>query len=170
MNPVLVLIILGTFMVTQLPHNKVWPLIRYVHLDLKFLRLSYYRLNFLELLSESNEQGVILVFLKCPMWRPSIKKSVYQLTLNMPKDCLFFWNPEKFMYTTCSEHGIFMSWTRNSMNNLPSHFGLVDARISASDKYLLVVLWFVEKFIKNFNLSYLHCLSGSQTGVLVYEN
>ena len=42
------------------------------------------------------------------------------------------------MYTTCSELGIFMYWTRNSMNNLLSYYGLVDARISASEKDLPV--------------------------------
>ena len=43
------------------------------------------------------------------------------------------------MFSTCSELGIFMYWTRNSMNNLSSYCGLVDARISASDKYLPVL-------------------------------
>ena len=42
------------------------------------------------------------------------------------------------MYTTCSELGIFMYGTRNSMNNLLSYYGLVDARISASEKDLPV--------------------------------
>ena len=49
-----------------------------------------------------------------------------------------FWHSEQFMYTTCSELGIFMYWTRNSMNNLLSYYGLVDARISASEKDLPV--------------------------------
>ena len=31
-----------------------------------------------------------------------------------------------------------MYWTRNSMNNLLSYYGLVDARISASEKDLPV--------------------------------
>ena len=42
------------------------------------------------------------------------------------------------MYTTCSELVIFIYWTRNSMNNLLSYCGLVDARIRASDKDLPV--------------------------------
>ena len=42
------------------------------------------------------------------------------------------------MDTTCSELGTFMYWTRNSMNNLLSYYGLVDARISASEKDLPV--------------------------------
>ena len=40
------------------------------------------------------------------------------------------------MFSTCSELAIFMYWSRNSMNNLLSYCGLVDARISASDKDL----------------------------------
>ena len=42
------------------------------------------------------------------------------------------------MFSTCSELVIFMYWTRNSMKNLSSYCGLVDARTSASDKYLPV--------------------------------
>ena len=38
-------------------------------------------------------------------------------------------------YITCSELGIFMSLTRNLMNNLLSYYGSVDARISASEKW-----------------------------------
>ena len=38
------------------------------------------------------------------------------------------------MFSTCSELGSFMYWTRNSMNNLLSYFRLSDARMSASDK------------------------------------
>ena len=48
-------------------------------------------------------------------------------------------NKKQFLYTTCSELAIFMYWTLNSMNNLSSYCGLVDARISASDKNLPVV-------------------------------
>ena len=42
------------------------------------------------------------------------------------------------MWTTCFELGIFMYWTRNSMNNLLSFTGLVDTRVSASEKNLPV--------------------------------
>ena len=41
---------------------------------------------------------------------------------------------KQFLYTICSELAIFMYWTRNSMDNLLSKCGLVDARISASEK------------------------------------
>ena len=43
-------------------------------------------------------------------------------------------NKKIFMYTTCSELLIFMYWTRNSMNNLLAYCGLLDARISDSEK------------------------------------
>ena len=45
-------------------------------------------------------------------------------------------NKKQYVYTTCSELGIFIYWTRNSMDNLWSYCGLVDPRISASDKDL----------------------------------
>ena len=45
---------------------------------------------------------------------------------------------EQFNYTTCTELGIFMQWTCNSMNNILSYCGLVDARISASERDLPV--------------------------------
>ena len=40
------------------------------------------------------------------------------------------------MFSTCSKLGIFIYWTRNSVNNVSSYCGLFDARISASDKKL----------------------------------
>ena len=56
-------------------------------------------------------------------------------------NCLFlFWYSEQFIYTTCSEHIIFMHWTGDSMNNLLSYCGLVVARICASEKKLPVFL------------------------------
>ena len=88
----------------------------------------------------------------------------HQLTHNLTKDCslnyefstwklqaqnmlctqivflFLYWHSEQFMYTTCSELVVFMYWTRNSMNNLLSYCGLVDARISASEKDLPVPL------------------------------
>ena len=42
------------------------------------------------------------------------------------------------MFFPCSELGIFMYRTRNSMNNLSSYCRLVDAKIRASDKDLPV--------------------------------
>ena len=54
------------------------------------------------------------------------------------KNCSECQNKKQLMYTTCSELWIFMYWTGNSMNKLLSYFGLVDARISASEKDLSV--------------------------------
>ena len=47
-------------------------------------------------------------------------------------------NKNQFVYTTCSELVFFLYWTHNSMNNMLSYCGLVDARISASGKDLPV--------------------------------
>ena len=54
---------------------------------------------------------------------------------------------------TCSELGIFMYWTGDSMNNLLSHCGLVEVRITASEKDLPVtetpqptLVWWVFEF------------------------
>ena len=49
-----------------------------------------------------------------------------------------FLHSQQFMYTTCSELAIFMYWTCNSVNNLLLYCGLVDARISTSEKDLTV--------------------------------
>ena len=51
---------------------------------------------------------------------------------------ILFSHSEQFIYTTCSELVIFMYGSGNSMNNLSSYCGLVDARIKASDKDLPV--------------------------------
>ena len=48
---------------------------------------------------------------------------------------------KQFVYTTYSELGIFMYRTRNSMKNLSSYCGLVDARISVSDKDLPAIMF-----------------------------
>ena len=51
-----------------------------------------------------------------------------------------FLHSEQFTYTTCSELVVFTYWTGKSMNNVLSYCGLVDVRINASDKDLLVSL------------------------------
>ena len=56
----------------------------------------------------------------------------------------------QYVFGACSELAIFMNWTFNSMNNLLSFCGLVDARISASEKDLPVkVSKFQNEFIKS---------------------
>ena len=62
-------------------------------------------------------------------------------------DCFEYQNKNKkqFMYTISSELVVFMYWNGKAMNNLLSYCGLVDARISASEKYLHVMplqIWF----------------------------
>ena len=57
------------------------------------------------------------------------------------KDCFECQNKKQCLYTTCSEVGIVLYWTQDSMNNLSSYCGLVDARIRASDKDLPVPKW-----------------------------
>ncbi len=47
-------------------------------------------------------------------------------------------NKKQFVYTACSEGGVFMYWTGKSMNNILSYCGLVDAKINTSDKDLPV--------------------------------
>ena len=50
----------------------------------------------------------------------------------------------------CSELGILMyNWTFDSMNNLPSYCGLVDAKIRASDKDLPVSTSTLDNSYKN---------------------
>ena len=59
---------------------------------------------------------------------------------------------KQFVYTTCSVFEIFMYWPRNSMNNLLSFYGLVDVRISTSNKNLCVqtqqMIWITVIFSK----------------------
>ena len=44
------------------------------------------------------------------------------------------------MYATFSELVVFMNWTGKSMNNILTYCGLVDARKSASEKDLPVIM------------------------------
>ena len=65
-------------------------------------------------------------------------------------NCFLFWYSEQFMYTTCSELVIFMYWTCSSINNLLSYCGLVDGRISASEKDLPVPKYVFQQQQQNF--------------------
>ena len=62
---------------------------------------------------------------------------------NMEGTCCvqkLFWMSETIsVHNIRFELGIFMYWTCNSMNNLSSYCGLVDAKIRASDKELPVL-------------------------------
>ena len=66
----------------------------------------------------------------------------------------------------CTQHvlpmfelGIFRYWTCNSMNNLSSYCGLVDAKMRASDKDLPVPnpLRFTYQNLKSYKSHYLNC-------------
>ena len=74
---------------------------------------------------------------------------LHRLTHNMTTDCslnYYQFSTWKFqalrtcfvhkLFWQCSELGIFMYWTGNSMDNLLSYCGLVDARISTSENDL----------------------------------
>ena len=66
------------------------------------------------------------------------------------------------IFLTCSELGIFMYRTRNSMNKLLSYCGLVDPRISASDKDLPVnIMLNTQMYIKS-----LSCISREITSLI----
>ena len=90
----------------------------------------------------------IAIFESCTLWnffRLFIELRVQYMKTTSSEHVVYtnwflFWHSEQFMYTTCSELVVFMYWTRNSMNNLLSYCGLVDARISASEKDLPVPL------------------------------
>ena len=60
----------------------------------------------------------------------------------------WFWQSEQFMYKTCSKLGVFMYWTRNSMNNLLANYGLVDARTRPSEKDLPVIGSILNIFVR----------------------
>ena len=64
-------------------------------------------------------------------------------------------NKKQFVYTTCSELGIFMYWTGDSMDNLLSYYGLVDAKIRASDKDLPVHI-IAGKYINTSHATLIH--------------
>ena len=87
------------------------------------------------ILASTNPQYDDRLFIELQVQYMKIPSSEHVVYTN----CFFlFWHSEQFMYTTCSELVIFMYWTRNSMNNLLSYCGLVDVRISASEKDLPV--------------------------------
>ena len=62
-------------------------------------------------------------------------------------NCFECQNKKQFVHTTCSELVVFKYWTCNSMNNLLSYCGLVEARKSASDKDLPVSHHFLYEFL-----------------------
>ena len=75
------------------------------------------------ILAPTNPQYDNRLFIKLRVQYKKTTSSVHVYTF------FLFWHSEHNLYTTCTELVVFMYWTRNSMNNLLSHCGLVDARI-----------------------------------------
>ena len=69
------------------------------------------------------------------------------------------------MFSPYSELVVFMYWTGKSMNNLLSYCGLVDPRISASDKDLPVHECFLVSFKKRLKAS-----QNSKIYIVLYSN
>ena len=84
-------------------------------------------------------------------WKPFLNFHSFMslVQVNLCEKLFFLQN----MFSPGSELGIFMYWTSNSMNNLSSYCGLVDAKIRASHKDFPVK---VSKSQKQFFLQ-LHC-------------
>ena len=64
---------------------------------------------------------------------------------------VLFWHSDQFVCTTCSDSVLileFMYWTGNSIENLFSYCGLVDARISTSVKDLPVPIFQSWSFVR----------------------
>ena len=82
-----------------------------------------------------------------------------------------FWMPKQNkktiyvhnLFSRCSELGISIYWTRNSMNNLSSYCGLVVARISASEKDLPVPHRTILFRKKTIYFPYFHVIQLNQT-------
>ena len=70
--------------------------------------------------SSEHCQNLLCVYTNCSECQNKNKKTICVQNI--------FWE--------CSELGILMYWTCNSIKNLSSYCGLVDAKIRASDKYL----------------------------------
>ena len=87
----------------------------------------------------TNPQYDNRLFNELPVQYMKIPSSEHSQNMCCAQIVFLFWHSEQFMYTTCSELGIFMYWTGNSMDNLLSYCGLVDARISTSEKDLPVL-------------------------------
>ena len=85
-------------------------------------------------LASTNPQYDKRLLIELPVQYMRIPSSEHVVYTN----CFLFWYSEQLMYTTCSELGIFMYWTGDSMSNLLSYCGLLEVRISASEKDLPV--------------------------------
>ena len=127
--------------------NNQYLMFRRTRIIIIICKLEWRRLLSFKPISKNNEgtgKSMSLLFL-------------HQITHNITIDCLLnyqfstwklqtqnmlytqivlFQHSEQFMFTTCSELAIFMYWACNSMKNILSYSGLVDTRLSASEKDL----------------------------------
>ena len=77
----------------------------------------------------------------CPSLFTGKSLSEASFLQNMGRTCCvqkIFWMSETISVHNMFDNGIFMYWSCNSMNNLSSYCGLVDANRRASDKDLPV--------------------------------
>ena len=86
-----------------------------------------------------------LLFISCLLLQVNLCQKLLILQ-NMGRTCCvhkLFWMSKSIsvhnMFSPCSELGNFTYWTCNSMNNMSSYCGIVDAKIRASDKDLPVL-------------------------------
>ena len=91
------------------------------------------------ILASTNPQYDDRLFTELPVQYMKTTSSEDQENMLCTKIVFCFWHLEQFMYTTWSELVVFMYWSGKSMNNFLSYCGLVDVRISASDKDLPVL-------------------------------
>jgi hypothetical protein len=111
-----------------------------LNINYNLLVVFYIKLADSQDVGKSFSEALILIFTN-----PQYDKRLYWITSSVHKitisehvvciNCSECQNKNK----TCSELVIFIYWTRNSMNNLLSYCGLVDAKTRASDNYLPVL-------------------------------
>ena len=101
--------------------------------------MYFQKMQFLGVFRPFLQRSLPTMWQKIVHWFTSSVHENYKLRTCVHK---LFWMSKQFVYTTCSELLVFMYWTGKSMNNLLSYCGLVDPRISASDKDLPVNIIF----------------------------
>ena len=116
--------------------SKQFSLVTDIWLCVQFSLITGKSLSQALILSSTNPQYDNRLFIKLPVQYMKITTSEHVVYTNC--FLFLFWHSEQSMYTTCFELEIFIYWTFNSMNNLLSYYGLVDARISAAEKDLPV--------------------------------
>ena len=128
------------------PHLKQPLLLLFIFWSYKIptFLVSMLHINFAWVISKCKSYGWkwnLLLFQK-------VKGIIWIKISSVHEDCRLRTCSEQFMHTICAVRVRsmfwacnFMNWTCNSMNNLLSFCGLVDARISVSEKDLPVLLF-----------------------------